>query len=145
MKEVSIMSMDTLHKIFTGLLFLLTALPFIMFIQFKWKRREDYYYFFLSYFSLIIFTITIPVLLLIFEIEVWEPLHKPYWIFSTLILPLIVIVMHTYFVILVKRDMFIVKLEKIERLEKIIFKDPRPIAAIFWLACVWKYAEKYFN
>lgn len=139
------MSMDTLDKIFTGLLFFLTALPFIMFIQFKWKRREHYYYLFLSYFSLIIFTCTIPVLLLIFEIEVWESLHKPYWIFSTLILPIIVIVMHTYFVILVKRDMFIVKLEKIERLEKIIFKDPRPIAAIFWLACIWKYAEKYFN
>ncbi|ANX13916.1 hypothetical protein ABE41_018040 [Fictibacillus arsenicus] len=139
------MSMDTLDKVFTCFLFLLTALPFIMFIQFKWKKRERYYYVLLSYSSLIIFTFTVPVLLLIFEIEVWEPLHKPYWIFSTLILPLIVIVMHTYFVILVKRDMFIVKLEKIERLEKIIFKDPRPIAAIFWLACVWKYAEKYFN
>ncbi|MFE1242865.1 hypothetical protein ACFW35_01945 [Fictibacillus sp. NPDC058756] len=139
------MSMDTLDKVFTYFLFLLTALPFIMFIQFKWKKRERYYYVLLSYSSLIIFTFTVPVLLLIFEIEVWEPLHKPYWIFSTLILPLIVIVMHTYFVILVKRDMFIVKLEKIERLEKIIFKDPRPIAAIFWLACVWKYAEKYFN
>lgn len=139
------MSMDTLDKIFTGLLFLLTALPVIMFIQFKWKRRERYYYVLLSYSSLIIFTFTVPVLLLIFGIEAWESLHKPYWIFSTLILPLIVIVMHTYFVILVKRDMFIVKLEKIERLEKIIFKDPRPIAAIFWLACIWKYAEKYFN
>ncbi|MCM3733870.1 hypothetical protein M3196_19675 [Fictibacillus nanhaiensis] len=139
------MSMDTLDKIFTGLLFLLTALPFIMFIQFKWKRREGYYYVFLSNFSLIIFTITIPVLLLIFEIEVWESLHKPYLIFITLILPLIVIAMHTYFVILVKRDMFIVNLEKNERLEKLIFNDPRPATAIFWLVCVWKYAEKYFN
>jgi hypothetical protein len=136
------MSMDTLDKIFTAFLFLLIALPFIMLIQFKIKKRESYYYFFLSYFSLFIFSFTIPVLLLIFEIEVWEPLHKPYWIFITLILPIIVIAMHTYFVILVKRDMFIVNLEKIDRLEKLIFKDPRPLTAIYWLACVWKYAEK---
>jgi hypothetical protein len=138
------MSMDTLDKIITAFLFLLIALPFIMLIQFKIKKRESYYYVFLSNLSLIIFSFTIPVLLLIFEIEVWEPLRKPYWIFITLILPLIVIAMHTYFVILVKRDMFIVNLEKIDRLEKLIFKDPRPLTAIYWLACVWKYAEKLF-
>jgi hypothetical protein len=136
------MPMDTLDKIITAFLFLLIALPFIMLIQFKIKKRESYYYVFLSNLSLIIFSFTIPVLLLIFEIEVWEPLRKPYWIFITLILPLIVIAMHTYFVILVKRDMFIVNLEKIDRLEKLIFKDPRPLTAIYWLACVWKYAEK---
>jgi hypothetical protein len=70
MKEVSIMSMDTLDKIFTGLPFLLTALPFIMFILIKLKRRERYYYIALTNGSLIVFTFTIPVLLLIFEIEV---------------------------------------------------------------------------
>ncbi|RZT21403.1 hypothetical protein [Fictibacillus sp. BK138] len=137
------MSMDTLDKIFTGLLFLLTALPFIMFIIIKWKKREYYYYIALINVSLIIFTFTIPVLLLIFEIEVWPALHKPFWIFVTLILPLIIIILHTYMVILVKRDMFIVRLDKIERLEVLISRnDPRALAALFWVISVYSHVKK---